>query len=120
VLQVDLPHEAPCPTGGQSAPIPGLALTLETSGRPVQVMYHVQFVASPTGAIHIIPVIDGESASGQVDRSIGDCSGQQDVISFSRVYSLAKGTHTFALSFSCQSGVDVTVGWLTIYELPKH
>jgi hypothetical protein len=73
--------------------------------------------------IHLIPVIDDVSdIDRQIDRAIGDFlgSGQSDTISFSRVYALARGTHTFALSFSCQSAIELTRGWLTVYELPKQ
>ena len=121
VLQADLtPPEVSCPRDGQTDFIPGLALGLKTSGNPVQVTYNIGFRASPTGIIHVIPVIDGVfDVDQQLDRAIGDASGQADVVAFSRLYRLPKGSHTFSLMFSCQSAVQVVRGWLTVYELPR-
>jgi hypothetical protein len=119
--QADLPLEASCPRDGQPGLIPGLVASLTTSGRPVFVSYVVGFISSPQGVIHLTSVIDGLNAD-QLDRAIGDFlgSGQSDTIAFSRVYALQKGAHTFALAFSCQSAIQVTQGWLTVYELPKQ
>lgn len=110
----------PCPTGGQSKLVTG-EVSLETSGQPVLMMYNLEISASPTGGIFLVPVIDGTAdGDGQLDRLIGAASGQVDVISFSRAYWLNKGIHTFAVIGTCQSAVNVTRSWLTVYELSKH
>jgi hypothetical protein len=125
VAQAELaPGGAVCPRNGQTEIIPGLKLTLETSGRPVLVSYVIGFASGPQGNLHLIPVINNIfDVPRQLDRAIGDflASGQRDVVSFSYVYALAAGTHTFALCYSdCQSQIEVIRGWLTVYELPKH
>src|SRR5262245_5659037 len=96
VLQVPNVVDPPtfgCPTGGVTgADISGLELTLDASGRPVLLLYNIQFTASPSGIVTLIPVIDGVAdIGGQLDRAIGDFpfSGQVDAVHFSRVYSLS-------------------------------
>jgi len=121
LVTVDSPTFS-CPTGGQTALISGLELSLETSGRPVLVMYNIQFAASPSGIISLVPVIDGApDVGGQLDRAIGDFpfSGQVDAVHFSRVYSLPEGVHSFAVRANCQSAVNVSRRWLIAYELPR-
>jgi hypothetical protein len=108
-----------CSTGGVVVDVPGLALGLTTTGNPVLISYTVQFNANPTGGITLWPVIDGVTQTiGQRDRFIGDFSGQVADVTFSRVYTLAEGEHTFGLRATCQSQVLFTTRWLTVYELP--
>jgi hypothetical protein len=120
VAQVDGAGALSCPVSGVVGDVPGLALSLETTGNPVLVIYTVQFIASPTGQITLWPVIDGVTqTSGQRDRAIGDFSGQTADVTFSRVYEVARGPHTFGLRATCQSGVVFSTRWLTVYELSK-
>jgi len=120
VAQVDGTQGGQCSEHGVLSDVPGLALSLETTGNPVLIMYTVQFNASPTGEMTLFTVIDGVTqASGQRDRAIGDFSGQTADVTFSRVYALARGLHTFGLRATCQSSVVFATTWLTVYELPK-
>ena len=120
VVQVDGTMGGQCSEHGVVTDIPGLALSLTTTGNPVLIIYTVQFNASPTGEITIWPVIDGVTqASGQRDRAIGDFSGQTADVTFSRVYAVAQSKHTFGLRATCQSTVVFSTSWLTVYELPK-
>src|SRR5262245_34583394 len=121
VAQVDgTTGNGQCSTGGVVSDVPGLSVSLATTGNPVLIMYTVQFNANPTGGINLWPVIDGVTQLvGQRDRSIGDFSGQVADVTFSRVYSLERGEHTFGLRATCQSQVIFTTRWLTVYELPK-
>jgi hypothetical protein len=120
VAQVDATGGVSCPVNGVVGDVPGLNLSLETTGNPVLIIYTVQFIASPTGSITLLTVIDGVTqTSGQRDRSIGDLSGQTADVTFSRVYPLARGQHTFGLRATCHSGVEFSTSWLTVYELPK-
>jgi len=122
VLQAEIPGGVTCPRFVEEF-IPGLDLTLTTSGRPVEVSYVIGFSSSPQGIIHLIPVINGiKLVDDQLDRAIGDFlgSGQRDTVSFSKVYWLPRDTHTFALIFTCQSAIDLVRGWLTVNELPKQ
>ena len=109
-----------CPTGGVVHDVPGLTLSLDTTGNPVLMNYTVQFNGNPTAGITLWPVIDGVTQTGaQRDRLIGDFSGQTADVTFSRVFALAPGLHTFGLRATCQSQVSFTTRWLTVYELPK-
>ena len=75
----------------------------------------VQFNASPSGSITLWPVIDGVTqTSGQRDRDIGDFSFQIADVTFSRVYALDRGLHTFGLRATCQSTVVFSTSWLTV------
>jgi hypothetical protein len=120
VVQVDGTMGGQCSEHGVVTDIPGLAVSLTTTGNPVLIIYTVQFNASPTGEITIWPVIDGVTqSSGQRDRAIGDFSGQTADVTFSRVYAVARGAHTFGLRATCQSTVVFSTSWLTVYELPQ-
>src|SRR5262245_16644973 len=78
VAQVDgIAGTGQCSTGGVVTDVPGLALSLSTTGNPVLIIYTVQFNANPTGGITLWPVIDGVTQlAGQRDRLIGEFSGQ--------------------------------------------
>jgi len=119
VAQVDLQQEFQCPTGGQSAVIPDLRLSVQTFGNPVLVMFILNFQASPTGNINMRPVIDGQPLIGdQLDRAVGDFLGQRDILPFTRFYTLPAGLHTFGVEMTCQAGISVFNGWMTVSELP--
>jgi hypothetical protein len=78
------------------------------------------FHVSPTGNINMRPVIDGQSLIGdQLDRAVGDFSGQRDILPFTRLYRLPAGLHTFGIEMTCQAGISVFNGWMTVYELPS-
>lgn len=120
VAQIDGTPGFNCPTHGVVGDVSGLSLSLETTGNPVLIIYTVQFIAPPTGSVTLWVVIDGVTqTSGQRDRSIGDLSGQTADVTFSRVYPLTGGQHTFGLRATCQAGIEFTTSWLTVYELPK-
>lgn len=120
IHQVDLAPGPECPTHGVVGDVPGLALSVDTTGGPVLLMYTVQFNGNPTASITPWPVIDGVTQpSGQRDRAIGDFSGQIADVTFSRVYTVPSGAHTFGRRATCQSQVVFAAGWLTVYELPK-
>jgi hypothetical protein len=57
-----------------------------------------------------------------LDRAIGDFlgSGQSDVISFTKLYFLPRGTYTFALAYDCAKAGQIVRGWLTAIELPRQ
>ena len=64
-------------------------------------------------------MIDGVTEmSGQRNRFVR-ASGQVADVTFSRVYALAEGEHTFALRATCQNQVVFAVGWWTVYESPQ-
>jgi hypothetical protein len=120
VAQVDGVLGGQCAEHGVVTDIPGLALSLTTRGNPVLIIYTVQFNANATGEMTIWPVIDGATQlSGQRDRAIGDFSGQIADVTFSRVYAVAPGAHTFGLRATCQATVVFSTSWLSVYELPK-
>ena len=120
VAQVDGTIGVECSfTHGVVGDVPGLALHLKTTGNPVLIIYTVQFNGNATGGITLWPVIDGVTqTSGQRDRLIG--SSQVADVTFSRVYELDRGKHTFGLRATCQSQVIFSTSWLTVYELPKR
>jgi hypothetical protein len=100
--------------------VPGLNLHLETTGNLVLIVYTVQFNASPTGEMTVWVVIDGVTQlAGRRDRGIGDFSGQTADVTFSRVFAVPRGSHTFGLRATCESTVVFSTSWLTVYELPK-
>jgi hypothetical protein len=121
VAQVDGTQGGQCLEHGAVGDVPGLNLHLETTGNPVLIVYTVQFNASPTGEMTLWVVIDGVTQlAGQRDRGIGDFSGQTADVTFSRVFALASGAHTFGLRATCQSTIVFSTSWLTVYELPKR
>jgi hypothetical protein len=113
----------PSPTGttGEFFDVPGLALSLTTSGGPV--LFLVNFNhhgpgTSPGAAFWFEPLIDGvQKSADRLSWQTGTDS-EIDVFSYHRVYPLPAGPHTFAARMSCQSTVTVFRGWLTVYELP--
>ena len=119
VAQVDGTIGVECSfTHGVVGDVPGLALHLKTTGNPVLIIYTVQFNGNATGGITLWPVIDGVTqTSGQRDRLIG--SSQVADVTFSRVYELDRGKHTFGLRATCQSQIVFSTSWLTVYELPS-
>ena len=119
VAQVDGTIGVECSfTHGVVGDVPGLALHLKTTGNPVLIIYTVQFNGNATGGITLWPVIDGVTqTSGQRDRLIG--SAQVADVTFSRVYELDRGKHTFGLRATCQSQIVFSTSWLTVYELPS-
>lgn len=120
VAQVDGTQGGQCLEDGAVGDIPGLNLELKTTGHPVLIVYTVQFNASPTGGITLWVVIDGVTQlAGQRDRHIGDFSGQTADVTFSRIFDVPRGRHTFGLRATCQSTVVFSTSWLTVYELPK-
>lgn len=65
-------------------------------------------------ALWIWPAIDDVTQiRGQRERAIGDFSGQTADVTFSRVYDLPRGEHTFGRRANCQSGVVFSTTWLT-------
>lgn len=119
VAQVGLLPGPECSTGGITSDVPGLTLSLDTTGGPVLVMYTVQFNGNPNAGINLWLVIDGVTdMSGQRDRLIGATAQVAD-LTFSRVYAVDRGEHTFGLRATCQNQVVFSAGWLTVYELPK-
>lgn len=127
VIQADLVGGgAACPRQDQGEPtniIPGLELVIATDGRPVELSYTVGFDSSPQGIIHLIPVVNGVlEIDHSLERAIGDFlgSGQRDTVSFSRIYWLPRGTHTFAVAFSCHKAINLIRGWIIANELPRQ
>src|SRR6266480_1212331 len=120
VKQVNIAPGHECSDLGVVSDIPGLTLSLDTAGGPVLVMYTVQFNGNSNAQISLWPVIDGVTTdtSGQRDRHVGVTAQIADV-TFSRVYALAAGAHTFGLRATCSNQVVFATGWLTVYELPK-
>jgi len=107
----------PCTPSQPYQDIPGLQLTLETKGRPVLVMFNVQAILGGTGIINLRPVIDGQPPDSTfISHAIGS-TGETTTLSWSRVYALDRGSHTFGVQFSCQAGVTAAFRWLTVYEL---
>jgi len=65
-------------------------------------------------------VIDGVTQTrGQRDRAIGDFSGQTADVTFSRVYAMARGAHTFRATRHLSERCRLLHDLLTVYELPK-
>jgi len=119
VVQITGQGTGECPTGGQSKLVTGVA-TLETTGRPVLLTATFEIHANPTGGHTVTPLIDGVGVEGGGSRFVGEASGQIDMVSLTHLYSLDKGSHTFAVQATCQSQVIVASSTLIVYELPKH
>lgn len=92
----------------------------QESGRPVLMIVTIEIQANPTGGISFSPLIDGVLVEGGGSRFVGEASGQVDLVSFTHLYSLHKGGHTFAVQATCQSQVIVHSSTLIVYELSKH
>lgn len=112
---------SPSGTTGTFFDVPGLALSLTTSGGPVIFMVNFNFHGpgtSPGAAFWFEPLIDGVQQSAYRLSWQTGLDSEIDVFSYHRVYELPAGTHTFAARMSCQSVITVFRGWLTVYELP--
>jgi hypothetical protein len=121
--QVDLTETWPCPTPtgttGTFFDVPGLALSLTTTGGPVLLTVNFTFHAAVgASAYWLEPVIDGEQKSA--DRLSWQTGNDTEIDNsvFQRVYALPAGSHTFAVRMSCQNQISVLRGWLTVYALP--
>ena len=113
----------PTPTGttGTFFEVPGLALSLTTTGGPVLFMVNFNFHGpgtSPGAGFWFDPVIDGQQQSADRLSWQTGLDSEVDVFSYHRVYALPAGPHSFAARMSCQSQITVFRGWLTVYELP--
>ena len=112
---------SPSGTTGTFFDVPGLALSLTTSGGPVLFMVNFNFHGpgpSPGAAFWFEPMIDGVQQNADRLSWQTGLDSEIDVFSYHRVYELPAGTHTFAARMSCQSVITVFRGWLTAYELP--
>jgi hypothetical protein len=114
----------PTPSGttGEFFDVPGLALSLTTSGGPALILVQFNFFAptpSPGSAFWFEPVIDGvQRGADRQAWQTGGAGSSIELFSYHRAYPLPAGTHTFAARMSCQSHITVFRGWLTVYELP--
>ena len=120
--QADLVNDWTCTTTPTA--IPGLSLSLTTTGGPVLLMITVS-VALPEGvssvepATNLVPVVDAQAVSTDGITSPPLSGDQPFVLTFSRVYPLMAGVHTFGASLQCPPTLSVvTRAWLTAYELP--
>jgi hypothetical protein len=113
-----------CPPGsgsmvkGPFTDVPGLALSLTTSGQPVLLMINITLHGTAGTGFWFDPVIDVVSQSNDRMAWQTGNDGFVDVFSFHRVYPLPAGTHTFGARMSCQNELLVYRAWLTVYELP--
>jgi hypothetical protein len=102
--------------------VPGLTLSLTTSGGPVLFMVnfnHHGTGTSPGSAFHFHPKIDGQAFDQDRLGWQTGLDSEVDVFGYHRVYSLPAGAHTFAAEMACQSQIMVFRGWMTVYELPS-
>jgi hypothetical protein len=111
-----------CANSNTFQDIPDLALSLETKGRPVAVSFTVIVGLAPLGAIvDLHPVIDGNPPPDRtfVHDNNGANEGTIHTLSYSQVFLLDKGPHTFGVQFRCPGSgqVQLTQRWHTVYEL---
>jgi hypothetical protein len=101
--------------------IPGLVLTMETSGKPVQVSFTATVDLSSNSIIQLRPVIDGRAQDDKfVTHNSGANNGIEISLSMSRVFRVTKGVHTFGVQAACPSSggtVHPFRMWLTVYEV---
>ncbi len=114
-----------CPPGsgsmvkGPFTDVPGLTLSLTTSGGPVLLMVNMTLHGTAGTGFWFDFVIDGVSQSNdRMGWQTGN-DGFVDLFSLQRIYALAAGTHTFGAKMSCQNELLVYRSWLTVYELPS-
>jgi hypothetical protein len=123
VAQVDRTTEWTCPTPtgthGDWFNVPDLVASLTTTGNPVLVTIVLEFIGEqPASSPQLSPVIDGVRQPQKLDWHTSS-GGEVATITFSRLYVLPAGQHTFAAALTCQNLVVVVRGWLTLYELPS-
>ena len=109
----------PGPIDGVWNEIPGLSLELRTHGKPVLLTFNILVSFGGNSIVLLRPNIDEQPADPQalwVQHSQGNI-GELDTLSFSRIYELDKGLHTFGVECDAQSGVSTTFGWLTVLEI---
>jgi hypothetical protein len=121
VAQVDLQQTFPCPHEGFGA-IPDLQLSVETFGNPVLVLWTINVSSYPQGIIRMRPVIDGQAMTGdQLEHHMGEFLSccESAILPFARRYPLPAGLRTVGVEMFClQANIQLTNGWLTVYELP--
>jgi len=113
-----------CPPGsstmvkGPFTDVPGLSLSLTTSGNPVLVLINMTLHGVSGAGFYLDFVIDGVPQSN--DRMAWQTSADSEIELFSlqRVYAVAAAAHTFSAKMSCQNELLVYRAWLTVYELP--
>ena len=96
-----------------------LEVILETKGRPVLVMFTVVANFSANTNISLQPTIDGSPEAGGITVSHlqGSPQGATETLSYSRVFLLDRGEHTFRVQCAAQGSVPLSQHWLTVYEL---
>jgi hypothetical protein len=93
-----------------------LSLTLQTTGKPVQITIDMNVTLGTNSGIVIRPTIDGNQVDQmQASHFVGGAESPH--LTFSRLYSVPQGTHTFTAQFSCQAGVTVGLRWMIVDEL---
>lgn len=122
VAQIDAPTGFVCPAPSSVFhDVPGLVLTMETSGNPVHVSFTATNGLSGNTFIQLRPVIDGRAQDDKfVLYKSGGTTNMEITLSMSRVFSVSKGVHTFGVQVSCPitgDTVNVFRSWLTVYEL---
>jgi hypothetical protein len=112
------------PPGGDFHTIPGLALSLTTSGNPVQVTFTMnvrggQSAASPGSNLRFRPVIDGTPMADDLQGwQLQNNVSMVDSVTYMRIFPLRAGPHTIAAEAACQGVTVVFRSWVSAYELP--
>jgi hypothetical protein len=128
-LELDPASGWPCPnllnptrTDNQLFEIPGLTLSITTTGNPVLVAVMMN-VRGGSESLFWSLIIDGQGRNQDEMTHVltpapaGTLLG--DTLNYHRVISLAAGAHTIGVGMSC-AGTTIVVyrSWLTAYELP--
>jgi hypothetical protein len=113
------PWTCPTPSGttGDWFTLPDFDASLTTTGGPVLLSLTLTVSGLQHGsAFWLSPVVDDQRQPQRMD---WQTVGGVDTITVQRVYPLPAGTYSFEVAMSCQFLVEVTRGWLTVYELPS-
>jgi hypothetical protein len=111
------------PTGEVFAEIPNLTLSLETKGSPILLQFIVDVELGGSSGAFLRPTIDGNVGDNSLPSTDGlqvlngGAAGLVTPLSFTRVYTPAKGTHTFGVQMACFGSAEALAPWLTVIEL---
>jgi hypothetical protein len=112
-----------CPNNpGVFQAVPGMALSLSTSGGPIMYIVNFNFHGSgtsPGSGFQFHPVIDGTPFDQDRLGWQTGLDSEVDTFAYTRVYAVPPGSHVFSAEMACQSDLIVFRGWMTVYELPS-
>lgn len=124
IAQVDGTGQAyDCQNTDTFQTIPDLLLSLRTRKGHVVVTFTAQVGLSTAAIAQIRPVIDGQPPDdATIFLNNGANQGTIATPTFTRVYLVSQGPHTFGVQYACPGSGQIIINrrWLTVYEVDSE